>query len=95
MYKLYILLCSDNSLYTGITKNIKKRMMQHKIGDGSKYVRSRLPFKLIYIEECGDRSEALKREYEVKSWIRDEKIKNLGLKFENNLLPQFFEDPLF
>ena len=79
MYYLYILKCKDNSLYTGITNDLKKRMSSHKDGTGSKYVRSRLPFKLIYQEEFENRSEASSREAEIKGWRREDKIRNLGL----------------
>jgi putative endonuclease len=81
MYILYILLCSDDSLYTGITNDLEKRIETHKSGKGSKYVRSRIPFKLIYKEELPDKSQALKREIEVKSWSREEKIRELKLEF--------------
>jgi putative endonuclease len=74
-----MLLCSDNTLYAGITNDIEKRMVVHKEGKGSKYVRSRLPFKLIYNEEFPDKVSACKRESEVKSWSRIRKIKDLGL----------------
>jgi putative endonuclease len=80
MYYLYILLCNDNSLYTGITNNIKSRLEMHREGKGSKYVRSRLPFKHIYTEELESKSEALKKEIEIKKMSREEKIKVLGLK---------------
>jgi len=80
MYHLYILLCSDKSLYTGITNDLGKRMAAHREGKGSKYVRSRLPFKLIYTEEHSDKSSAAKREMEIKSWDRGKKIKELELK---------------
>lgn len=80
MYYLYILLCNDNSLYTGITNNIESRLEMHRIGKGSKYVRSRLPFKHIYTEELEDKSEALKREIVIKKMSRGEKIESLGLE---------------
>lgn len=79
MYYLYILKCSDNTLYTGITNDLEKRFETHKSGKGSKYVRARLPFKHIYTEELPDRSSATKREIEIKKWSRGEKIKKLGL----------------
>jgi len=79
MYYLYILLCSDNTLYTGITNDIAKRMKTHREGKGSKYVRSRSPFKLIYIEPHNDKSSACKKEFEIKTWTRKEKILNLKL----------------
>lgn len=80
MYYIYILLCSDKTLYTGIAKNIEKRLRDHREGKGSKYVRSRLPAKLIYSEKHTSKSEALKRESQIKGWNRIDKIKNLNLK---------------
>jgi putative endonuclease len=95
MYKIYVLLCNDNSLYTGITKNIKKRMQAHINGNGSKYVFSRLPFKLVYVEQSGDRSTATKREIEIKSWDREKKINSLHINFESDLLDKYCECNLF
>lgn len=80
MNYLYILLCKDNSLYTGVAKNLDERMEMHKSGKGSKYVNSRKPFDLIYTESFESWSEALKREIEIKKWSRVEKIKKLGLE---------------
>ena len=80
MFYIYILLCADDSLYTGFTLNIKERILIHEEGKGSKYVRSRLPVKLIYSEKFKTRSEALKREAEIKGWRRIEKIKILKLE---------------
>jgi putative endonuclease len=74
MWYLYVLKCSDKSFYTGITIDIKRRLKQHNQGKGSKYVRSRLPAKLVYSEWCGTRSKAAKRELEVKSLPRNKKI---------------------
>lgn len=79
MYYIYILLCNDNSLYTGYTKDLKKRLKDHNEGNGSKYVRSRLPAKVIYQEKYKTKSEAMKREIEIKGWSREEKIEQLGL----------------
>ena len=79
MYYLYILKCSDNSFYTGITNDLKKRFEAHRNGTGSKYVRARLPFIHIYTEKFSNRSEAQKREYEIKSWNRKRKILELEL----------------
>jgi len=50
MYYVYILKCSDDSLYTGITNNLDKRMQVHIAGQGSRYVRARLPFEIVYTE---------------------------------------------
>ena len=79
MYTLYILLCSDKSLYTGITNNLQNRLKKHKEGKGSKYVRARLPFMLIFTEEHADRSAAQKRELQIHGWTRAQKINNLNL----------------
>jgi putative endonuclease len=79
MYTLYILLCSDNTLYTGITNNLPQRLKVHESGKGSKYVRARLPFRLIYQEKKKDRSAALKRELEIHSWPRARKLSELKL----------------
>ena len=75
MFFVYILKCKDGSFYTGITNNLKKRLVNHKNGTGSKYVRSRLPFELVYSEEIESKSEALKRELKIKSLSRKEKMR--------------------
>ena len=67
MWHVYIIQCEDGSLYTGITNNLEKRLKKHADGKGSKYVRSFLPFELVYKEEVEDKSEALRREAEIKS----------------------------
>ena len=74
MFFVYILKCKDGSFYTGITSNLKKRMNEHKTGKGSKYVRSRLPFELVYFEKALNKSEALKREHRIKSLTRKGKM---------------------
>ena len=74
MYFVYILECSDGSFYTGITNNLEQRILTHESGKGSKYVRSRLPVKLIYQEECLTKSKALKREFEIKNLPRAKKL---------------------
>ncbi|HRN86616.1 MAG TPA: GIY-YIG nuclease family protein [Candidatus Dojkabacteria bacterium] len=83
MCNLYILLCRDNSLYTGVAKDIEERLEVHNSGKGSKYVNSRKPFKLIYTECFESWSEALKREIEIKKWSREEKINRLKLNIGN------------
>jgi len=75
MWHLYILRLSDDSLYTGITKDLERRLEEHRSGDGSKYVRSRLPCELVYVEEHEDRSSALEREAEIKGWTKEKKEK--------------------
>ena len=74
-WKLYILRCRDGSLYTGITTDVQKRLTAHNVGKGAKYTRGRGPLELVYSEDCGDYSAALKRELEIKSLQREEKLK--------------------
>ncbi len=73
MYFLYILRCADNSLYCGITNNVDERLKEHNVGNGSKYVRSRLPAILAYSEVHATLSSALKREAEIKKWSKKNK----------------------
>ena len=75
MWYLYILRCKDDSLYTGITTDVEKRLEAHRAGKGAKYTRGRGPLELVYREECGDHSDALRREAEIKRLPRDEKLK--------------------
>jgi predicted GIY-YIG superfamily endonuclease len=72
-WKLYILRCGDGTLYTGITTDVEKRLEAHRTGKGAKYTRGRGPLELVYREECGDHSAALKRELEMKKLSRQEK----------------------
>ena len=74
-WKLYILRCGDGSLYTGITTDVERRLETHRSGKGAKYTRGRGPLELVYREECGDHSAALKRELEIKKLPREEKEK--------------------
>jgi len=83
MWFVYILLCKDGSLYTGVSNNVNQRFSDHKNGKGGHYTRSHKPVKLVYQENCGTKSEALKREAEIKSWNRNRKIKTLKLKMKN------------
>jgi putative endonuclease len=72
---VYILRCADNSLYTGVTLDVKKRLDEHNgvTGNGAKYTRARRPVKLVYREESASRSDACKREYDIKSLSKTEK----------------------
>ena len=63
---VYMVKCNDSSIYTGISNNLNKRLDTHAKGKVSKYIRARLPFKLIYTEVCLNRSKAIKREIEIK-----------------------------
>ncbi len=73
-YTLYILRCSDNTYYTGITSELDRRVQEHNTSPkGAKYTRSRRPVELVYHEECMDKSSALKREKEIKKLTRAKK----------------------
>lgn len=74
MCYVYILKCNDNTLYTGWTTDLKKRVKCHNSGKGAKYTRCRLPVKLVYFEELNDKPSALKREYEIKKLSRNKKL---------------------
>lgn len=70
---LYVLKCRDNTLYTGITIDVSRRVQQHNSGTASRYTRSRLPVRLIFSEPCRSRSQALKKEYAMKRLSRKKK----------------------
>ena len=67
--------CSDNSLYTGYTNNIEARINKHNAGKGAKYTKIRRPVVLVYQEMYETKSEALRREYEIKTFTRQRKLK--------------------
>lgn len=74
-YYIYILRCCDDTLYTGITTDIKRRVDEHNDSDkGAKYTKLRRPVKLVYSEESLNRSTASKREYEIKKMSRLKKL---------------------
>ncbi len=69
-WTVYILECADRTLYTGITNNLDRRIAQHESGRGAKYTKGRAPFTLLHAESHASRSQALKREAEIKSLDR-------------------------
>ncbi len=80
-YFVYILECSDKSLYTGITTDITKRLNEHNNSSkGAKYTKARRPVKLVYQEPSLNRSTASKREYEIKKFTRLKKLKLISGK---------------
>ena len=81
MWHVYILLCKDRSLYTGYSNDVQHRFLDHKNGKGGHYTRSHKPVKLLYQAEFNTKSEALKRESQIKSWRREKKVKILKLVF--------------
>ncbi len=74
IWYVYIIECKDNSLYTGITNNLSKRLEVHNSGKGAKYTKTRLPVKLVYKEIYRTKEESLKRESEIKKLKRSEKL---------------------
>jgi putative endonuclease len=73
VYYVYMLRCRDNSLYTGITNDLEGRINKHSEGKAAKYTRARLPVKLVYLESSESKSEALKREYQLKKLSKQKK----------------------
>ena len=71
---VYIVKCNDQSLYTGWTNNIEKRINKHNSGQASKYTRARLPVELVYLENLENKSLALKREAAIKKMTRKQKL---------------------
>jgi len=72
-WQVYIILCSDNTLYTGITTDLQRRLNQHASGLGAKYFRGRRPVQVVYQENNHSRSSASSRELEIKRLSRGEK----------------------
>ena len=72
-WSVYMIHCSDNSLYTGISNDVKRRLQQHAMQQGAKYFRGRQPEKLVYLEGGHDRSTASQREAEIKKLTRQKK----------------------
>ena len=74
MNYVYLLRCSDDTLYCGWTIELEHRVMAHNNGTGAKYTRSRRPVELVYFEEYQDRHDALSREWQIKRMSREEKL---------------------
>jgi len=70
---VYIARCSDGSLYTGYTSDLEMREKQHNEGKGARYTRGRGPVKIVYSERFQNKSNAMKREYQIKKMKREEK----------------------
>ena len=73
VWYLYILRCGHGELYTGITVDVEKRFAAHCAGKGAKYTRGRGPLALVYKEECGSHSDALRRELQIKAFPKEKK----------------------
>jgi putative endonuclease len=79
-WQVYIVRCADDSLYTGIARDLERRIAEHNAdnGLGASYTRSRRPVRLVYQESAADRSAASKREYQIKQLSRAEKLALIG-----------------
>jgi len=77
MHYIYIVECSDGSLYTGYTNNLKKRIKAHNDKKGAKYTRGRTPVALKYFEEFDNKTDAMKREAQIKNMRRKKKLELL------------------
>lgn len=86
-WQLYILLCGDGTLYTGITNDLPHRLEMHRSGRGAKYTRGRGPLELVYREDCESWSQALKREHQVKQLPRREKLDLIENYQKNQRVP--------
>ena len=75
MWYVYIVECSDKTLYTGIASDVRERIKAHNRGQGCYYTRGRHPVKLLFSEQHGSRSSATKREIEIKKFSRSKKLK--------------------
>jgi putative endonuclease len=74
LFYVYILKCRDNTLYTGYTVDLNRRIETHNKGLGAKYTRGRLPVEIVYQEVFESKSEAIKREIDLKKLSRIEKL---------------------
>ena len=72
-WHVYMVRCADGALYTGISRDVRRRVAEHNAGRGAKSLRGRRPVVLVYEEACGDRATALRREARIKRLSRAEK----------------------
>lgn len=73
-YAVYVLECADGTLYTGITTDLQRRFKEHRNKKGGNYTLAHGVKKIVYAENLPNRSDALKREAEIKSWSREKKL---------------------
>ena len=73
MHYVYVLVCSDDTYYTGYTTDVERRVAEHDCGDGAKYTRGRTPVELVHVESYRSQSAAMQREHEIKQLRRREK----------------------
>ncbi|MBI4130663.1 GIY-YIG nuclease family protein [Candidatus Roizmanbacteria bacterium] len=87
MYYFYILRCRDNSLYSGISTDPKRREKEHNTSNAkaSRYTRSRRPVRLVYVEQHKDMTSAMRREREIKRWSKKKKEASVSRQFLDSL----------
>lgn len=73
MHHVYVLSCADDTLYTGYTTDVARRVAEHDADEGAKYTRGRTPVELVHVESFESRSAAMSREYAIKQLSRAEK----------------------
>ena len=78
MHYVYVVECSDGTLYTGYTTDVERRVEEHNAGEGAKYTRGRTPVKVVHTEEFEDRGEAMSREATIKDMSLGEKESLVG-----------------
>lgn len=78
MHYIYIIECSDGSLYTGYTNDLEKRIKTHNDKKGAKYTRGRTPVTLKYFEEFDNKADAMKREVQIKNMRKEKKLRLLN-----------------
>jgi putative endonuclease len=80
LYHVYILLCQDDSYYSGYTRDLKARLRQHWTGKGARYTRMNKPKQIVYVESFHSRTEAMQREKTIKGLTRGAKLALIKLK---------------
>jgi len=91
-FYVYLLRCADGSLYTGYTTDLDARLATHNAGKGAAYTRSRLPVVLVHAEPFATKSEALRREIELKRWPRSRKLALLVAGEDRITVPRDVQD---
>jgi len=84
-YCVYVLVCENGAFYTGYTRDVEARLRLHKKGRGAKYVRTHPPERVVYLEEFETRSDAMKREREIKRLTHAEKLKLISSRLQEKI----------
>lgn len=86
---MYVVKCKDNTLYTGYTNNLEKRIMMHNKGNGAKYTKSRRPVQLCYVETFETKREAMQAEYKFKQLTRKQKLAYIESRKTDEVTEEF------